>query len=105
VGVHPPPSRAWANFSIMMECMPESGRCHSVYSLLCILKQEIFFCSSNFAYSVQWCDCSTNFPQFRYSQDFFFKGTFQKFGYAEEKTGQGKQLKTKKKKIYSKNKF
>jgi hypothetical protein len=23
---------AWANFSIMMECTPECGRCHSVYS-------------------------------------------------------------------------
>ncbi len=31
--MHPLPSPAWANFSIMMECMPESGRCHSV----CIL--------------------------------------------------------------------
>ncbi len=28
-GLHPP-SLAWANFSIMMECTPESGRCHSV---------------------------------------------------------------------------
>jgi hypothetical protein len=33
VGVHPPPSPAWANFSIMMERTPKSGRCHSV----CIL--------------------------------------------------------------------
>jgi hypothetical protein len=34
VRVHtPPPSPAWANFSIMMECTSESGRCHSV----CIL--------------------------------------------------------------------
>jgi hypothetical protein len=24
--VYPPPSPAWANFSIMMECTPESGR-------------------------------------------------------------------------------
>jgi hypothetical protein len=28
--LHPPPTPAWANFSIMMECTPESGRCHSV---------------------------------------------------------------------------
>jgi hypothetical protein len=28
-----PPSPAWANFSIMMECMPESNRCHSVCTL------------------------------------------------------------------------
>jgi hypothetical protein len=33
VGRAPPPSPAWANFSIMMECRPESGRCHSVYSV------------------------------------------------------------------------
>jgi hypothetical protein len=29
------PSLAWANFSIMIECMPESGRCHSVCTLWC----------------------------------------------------------------------
>ncbi len=30
----PPPSPGWANFSIMMECTPESsGHCHSVYSV------------------------------------------------------------------------
>jgi hypothetical protein len=28
----PPPSPAWTNFSIM-ECKPESGRCHSVCTL------------------------------------------------------------------------
>jgi hypothetical protein len=33
VGVHPPPSPAWANFSIMMECTPEHGSCHSVFTL------------------------------------------------------------------------
>ncbi len=32
-GRAPPPSPGWANFSIMMECTPESGRCHSVYTL------------------------------------------------------------------------
>jgi hypothetical protein len=26
-----PPSAAWANYSLMMEFMPESGHCHSVY--------------------------------------------------------------------------
>jgi hypothetical protein len=31
--VSPPPSQAWANFSIMMECTPESGRCQSVCTL------------------------------------------------------------------------
>ncbi len=30
MGVYPPPPPAWANFSIMIECPPESGRCHSV---------------------------------------------------------------------------
>ncbi len=29
----PPPSPAWANFTLMMECTPESGRCHSVCTL------------------------------------------------------------------------
>jgi hypothetical protein len=28
-----PPVPGWANFSIMMECTPESGHCHSVCSL------------------------------------------------------------------------
>ncbi len=34
VGVHPRASSVWANFSIVMECTPESRRCHSVYSVL-----------------------------------------------------------------------
>jgi hypothetical protein len=33
--VHPPPSPGWADFIIMMECMPESGHCHSVCTLWC----------------------------------------------------------------------
>jgi hypothetical protein len=32
--VHPPPSPAWANFTLMMECTPESSRCYSVYSVV-----------------------------------------------------------------------
>jgi len=32
--VHPPPSAAWANFTLMMECTPESSRCYSVYSVV-----------------------------------------------------------------------
>ncbi len=28
------PSLAWANFSIIMECTPESGRCHALYSVV-----------------------------------------------------------------------
>ncbi len=35
LGVHPPPqSPAWADFSFMMECTPEGGRCYSVYSVV-----------------------------------------------------------------------
>ena len=33
-GVHPPPLPAWANFTLMMECTPESSRCYSVYSMV-----------------------------------------------------------------------
>ncbi len=33
VGVHPPPSPARANFTLMTECTPESSRCNSVYSV------------------------------------------------------------------------
>ncbi len=33
VGVHPPPSPARADFSIMMGCTPEIGNRHSVYSV------------------------------------------------------------------------
>ena len=29
----PPPSPAWANFTLMIECTPESSRCYSVYSV------------------------------------------------------------------------
>ncbi len=29
--LHPALSPAWAYFSIIMECTPESGRCHSVF--------------------------------------------------------------------------
>jgi hypothetical protein len=33
-GRAPPPSPAWANFTLMMEFTPESSRCHSVYSVV-----------------------------------------------------------------------
>ncbi len=33
VGREPPPSPGWANFSIIMECTPESCNCHSVCTL------------------------------------------------------------------------
>ncbi len=32
--VHPPPLPAWANFTFMMECTPESSRCYTVYSVV-----------------------------------------------------------------------
>ncbi len=31
--MHPPPSPAQANFTLMTECTPESRRCYSVYSV------------------------------------------------------------------------
>ncbi len=31
--MHPPPSSARANFTLMIECTPESSRCYSVYSV------------------------------------------------------------------------
>ncbi len=34
VGVHPPPSPARANFTLMTECTPESSGCNSVYSVV-----------------------------------------------------------------------
>jgi hypothetical protein len=31
--VHPPPAPAWANFTLMIKCTPESDCCYSVYSV------------------------------------------------------------------------
>jgi hypothetical protein len=47
--MHPPLyPPAWANFSIVMECTPESSRCYSVFTLcmepLIILKKECSMC-------------------------------------------------------------
>ncbi len=39
MGVHPPPSPGWADFSVMMECTPESGNCHSVF---CVYSESVF---------------------------------------------------------------
>ena len=33
-GGRPPPSPAWANFTLMMECTSESSRYYSVYSIV-----------------------------------------------------------------------
>jgi hypothetical protein len=43
--VHLPPTQARADFSIMMDCTPEIGHCHSVYTL----------CSQH-VYSAQWVE-------------------------------------------------
>jgi hypothetical protein len=40
----PPNSIAWANFSIMIECTPESGNCHSVCTLGCSQTKKMCFC-------------------------------------------------------------
>jgi hypothetical protein len=38
--VHPPPLPAWANFTLMKECTPESSLCYSVYSVIVTLLAE-----------------------------------------------------------------
>jgi hypothetical protein len=43
MGVHPPPSPAWANFSILMEGTQERGRCHSG-CVLCGQNQQQIAC-------------------------------------------------------------
>ncbi len=40
IGVHPPPSPDWADFTIMMECTPESGHCQPVYSVRITAKTD-----------------------------------------------------------------
>ncbi len=40
--VHPPPSPARANFTLMMECTPESDCCNSAYSV--VLSSPLCFC-------------------------------------------------------------
>jgi hypothetical protein len=37
VGLHPPPSPAWADFSIMMGRTPGNDHCHSAYSVVYLL--------------------------------------------------------------------
>ncbi len=41
MGMHPPPSPAWANFTLMIECTLESSRCYSVYSVVLTVKSTI----------------------------------------------------------------
>jgi hypothetical protein len=40
VGVHPPPSPARANFTLMTECTPESSGFYSVYSVVLTVKNK-----------------------------------------------------------------
>ncbi len=44
MGVHPPPAPAWANFTLMMECMPESSRYYSVYSVVLNVNSNLIGC-------------------------------------------------------------
>jgi hypothetical protein len=46
-----PPSPAWANFTRMTECTPESDCCYSVYSMFCTIAACIFFPSQLKDYS------------------------------------------------------
>ncbi len=39
-GRAPPPSPACANFTLVMECTPESSRCYSVYSVEVIVNNK-----------------------------------------------------------------
>jgi len=40
--VHPPPlSTGWADLTIMMECTPESGHCHSVCSVVSTIVEAL----------------------------------------------------------------
>jgi hypothetical protein len=39
--VHPAPSPARANFTLMTECMPERSGCYSVYSMVCTVPQSV----------------------------------------------------------------
>ncbi len=32
--MYPLPAPVWADFTLMMKCTPESGHCHSVYSVM-----------------------------------------------------------------------
>ncbi len=47
-GRAPPHPQAWADFTFMMECTPESGHCHSVHSVVFHIRKEIqsLYCSA-----------------------------------------------------------
>ncbi len=47
--MNPPPSPAWANFTLMMECTPESECCYSVYSVVVVVSWIV---KSPFCYSL-----------------------------------------------------
>jgi hypothetical protein len=56
----PPPSPGWADFTIMMECTPEIGHCHSVYSVvlpvISLLLTNTVSRRCELAYSYNWRD-------------------------------------------------
>ncbi len=54
VGVHLPPSPAWAYCFIMMECTPESGRCHSMCTLWRYLTIHIYLVLQEAAQGARW---------------------------------------------------
>jgi hypothetical protein len=58
-GRAPPTLTSRANFSIMMECMPKSGHCHSVYSVGEILFIKIE-CTKPFVFQSLFTFGSTN---------------------------------------------
>jgi hypothetical protein len=61
VGVHPPPSPAWANFTLMMEYTPESSRCNSVCSVdvpICMC------CVATARQTVYYIHCKKRFATF-----------------------------------------
>jgi hypothetical protein len=40
-GEHPPPSAGWVENTIMTECLQESGRFQSLYSLVCGIRSIV----------------------------------------------------------------
>jgi hypothetical protein len=56
--VHPPPSPARANFTLMSECTPESSACYSVYSVLhTVLQLSMIVYELDYAYFIFFVYC------------------------------------------------
>jgi hypothetical protein len=79
---HPLPSPGWADFTLMMECTPESGRghchCHSVYSVplhlctLCVSQRTHFIYQMYCLYNT-YCRCICSMLIFSQHQDVMLK--------------------------------